>query len=389
MKKKKVLLFTDNFDPRAGGAEEVFFQLKHELEKDRSLDVYSFGFGEEKTEKNSKVFSESNSIFLRHLNRIFFNPIKYRELRKSIEKINPDIIHLHNINKYTISLLKACRGFKTIQSVHDYSLVDPTLWNTHSDNNVCKEGFSNSCFREHKRDYFLPIYLSQIYFFRKRNRLLKKQIKTFTTPSKELSQSMEKAGFENVITIPNFIDIASSKPYFDKIEKNSFLYVGKLEENKGVLILIDEFQKALKINPKLKLKIAGVGAFKNKLETEIKNRSLERSIKLLGWINPKEEYLRNQILIVPSIICESFGLVTAQAMANYRGVIGSNRGGTLSLIDDGKTGLIFDPTKKGDLAKKILSIDNKSVKDYGDASYKKIKGFISKKQIIKDIIKLY
>ncbi|MCK5108037.1 MAG: glycosyltransferase, partial [Nanoarchaeota archaeon] len=126
-KKIKLLLFTDNYNPNGGGAEKVFFNLIKEFKKE-NIKVNSFGFGSNNTEnKNYKIIKETKYLFFRHFWRLFFNVSKYIQIRRYVKKINPDVIHIHNINKYTPSLLLALRGFNVIQTVHDYSLICPTL----------------------------------------------------------------------------------------------------------------------------------------------------------------------------------------------------------------------------------------------------------------------
>ncbi len=51
--------------------------------------------------------------------------------------------------------------------------------------------------------------------------------------------------------------------------------------------------------------------------------------------------------------CEAFGRVTIEAMKLGRPVIGSNSGGTPELIDDHRTGLLYEPGNASDLTEKI------------------------------------
>ena len=152
MMKKKVLLITDCHH-KAGGAETYFFALKDELKKEKEFAAFSLGFSNKNEEgEDYKTIKQSKSLILRHFWRLFFNPIKYFQIKSYIKKINPDVIHIHNINKYTISLLMAIRKNKVIQTVHDFSLICPNLWNIHSDNSPCKTGAKLSCIWKHKRN---------------------------------------------------------------------------------------------------------------------------------------------------------------------------------------------------------------------------------------------
>jgi len=50
---------------------------------------------------------------------------------------------------------------------------------------------------------------------------------------------------------------------------------------------------------------------------------------------------------------ETFGMVTLESMACGTPVIGSNTGGTKSLLNEGKLGILFEPKNSQDLAEKL------------------------------------
>jgi glycosyltransferase involved in cell wall biosynthesis len=59
-------------------------------------------------------------------------------------------------------------------------------------------------------------------------------------------------------------------------------------------------------------------------------------------------------LLMPSIWYENFPLTLVEAFASGLPVIASCLGAMAALIEDGKTGLLFDPGSADDLAKKIV-----------------------------------
>lgn len=372
---KKILLFTDNYDPKGGGAEKVFFQLIEDLQKNKKLKVYSAGFGyKEKISKKYQIFKQTNNIIIRHLNRLFFNPIMYFKLKNYFKKINPDVIHLHNINKYTISLLKACEGFKVVMTVHDYGLVCPTQWNVHNDLSPCKTGFTKKCFWEHKRDWNILIYFSQIFFFNKRNKLLKKLVSKYTTSTPILKKYLELSNFQNILVVPDPIKFDFKvKPNFSKIKKNTFLYASFLDYNKGPDIAIEAFSLAFRKNKHIYLDIVGDGPLKNDLIKLVKSKNLEKNIFFLGRIDLKNIYQNYLALILPSIWTDNNPIIVQEMMYFYRPVIGSNRGGMLYTIKDNFTGYILNPILVNTIAKKIIILTNiNKVKKMGLESNKRI-----------------
>jgi glycosyltransferase involved in cell wall biosynthesis len=66
------------------------------------------------------------------------------------------------------------------------------------------------------------------------------------------------------------------------------------------------------------------------------------------------EILRNaQFLIMPSICYETFGITGVEAFACGKPVIASNLGAMAELVEEGKTGLLFEPGNPEYLARKI------------------------------------
>ncbi len=366
---KKILFISDSYNPNGGGAEKVFFTLKNNLDKNKNFEIYTLSFGVRKSRaKNLLILKESGNVFIRFFWRIFLNPIKYFQISNHIKKVNPDIIHLQNINKYTISILRALpKKVKVIYSVHDYGLICPTLWNVHNDLSPCSSGFNfKDCFWKHKRNYNILTYLILIYFFYKRKNILQKKINLFVTATQKLSIYLNKQGFKKTKIVPYPVEFKNKTNYdFDKIEGNSFLYGGQLEENKGLKVLLDEFILAFKKDKSLKLNIAGTGSLEKELKLKVTKLGLNENIKFLGWVNLNNYYKKNKFLILPSLIQESFGLVIPESMGYYRPVIGSNRGAIPDLIKENKTGFIFNPKKKGDLANVILKASKIDIEKFG------------------------
>ena len=64
-------------------------------------------------------------------------------------------------------------------------------------------------------------------------------------------------------------------------------------------------------------------------------------------------YANSRIIVLCSICYEGFGLVLLEAMIRGRAVICSRIGGLPEIVEDGVTGLLFEPGKVEDLSEKI------------------------------------
>ena len=231
----------------------------------------------------------------------------------------------------------------------------------------------NRHFWQHRRGLNPLTYLALVYFFMKRNRLLKKRVHTSIASTPILAAYLKRQGFSQVKVVPYPTDIKKVEPCFEQIQDKTFLYAGQLEDNKGVQQLIEEFHTAWQQDQQIKLLIAGTGSLQNKINKRIHQLKLTHHITLLGWTNVNHYYPKITALISPSIWSDNDPLVVQEAMAKYRPVIGSNRGGMLHSIKHNTTGLIIDPTKPGQLAHAILKLTNTPLaKKMGLAARKRI-----------------
>lgn len=386
----RILLITDNYNIDAGGAEKHFFYLKDLLEKDN--DVYTLGFDRGSFEdKKTKIIRCPENKFFRYLSRVFFYPTIYFEIKKYINKIKPDVIHIHNINKYTISTLFAIKGYPIVNTVHDYNLLCPTATNLHNDLSACENGIGLKCLMRHKGDENVFTYLVMLISFFLKTSLTKLCIKCFIAPSPRLQRLLKNNGFRNVYLVNNFIMQNKKKP---KILKNNkkILYVGKLEKNKGIIELLESMIDVIKVIPNTKLSILGKGSIEKKLKGFVTKNNMQNNIEFCGWINKTDKYYENSnLVVVPSLTEESFCFVIIEAMMHGRPVIGSDRGSIPWLIDDKKTGMIFNPVNKKDLQTKILQIlsDYKKARMYGTNGYKKITKFPNNNELLNRLISVY
>jgi glycosyltransferase involved in cell wall biosynthesis len=100
-------------------------------------------------------------------------------------------------------------------------------------------------------------------------------------------------------------------------------------------------------SPPLHLHIFGDGdeAYISELKTFLREKKLEELVTFHGKV-PQDEliqyYDRSQIMLVPSLWKEPFGLVVAEAMARGLPVIASNVGGPAEIITHGKNGLLVE-----------------------------------------------
>jgi glycosyltransferase involved in cell wall biosynthesis len=161
---------------------------------------------------------------------------------------------------------------------------------------------------------------------------------------------------ENRLTvIPNGIRVINSKLLHRLTDNNgSILYVGRIDERKGLNFLISAFECINLTNPNLTLHVVGTGKDLQKYKQYCNTRKL--NIQFHGYIGDMElDKLYNKVIlqVVPSVF-EGFGLVVLEAMANGIPVIATNVDGIRCIIKDGYNGLLVD---YGDVPSLVNKID--------------------------------
>ncbi|MBI2625246.1 MAG: glycosyltransferase family 4 protein [Candidatus Nealsonbacteria bacterium] len=135
---------------------------------------------------------------------------------------------------------------------------------------------------------------------------------------------------------PTFTDLDDFLGEKDVTFEKFILFVGRAHKIKGVNYLIGAFSKIEKDFPDFKLVLVGEGLPEGKLSlAEVKNKM-------------KKCYC----LVVPSL-SEGLPRVILEAMALGKPVVASRVGGIPEVIQDGKTGFLFEPGNQSDLTEKL------------------------------------
>ena len=165
--------------------------------------------------------------------------------------------------------------------------------------------------------------------------------------------------------------------------------VGRINEAKGQHLLIEAvdilLQKGLNVNAYF------VGhpmkeSYLLELKNDVKRRSIEKNIHFLGFMKNPHHFYQICDAVVLASKRETFGLVLIEAMQVGSAVIGSNSGGVVEIIDDGKTGLLFENQSTESLAEAIQKfIENPSLtQSIAKAGQEKCQEkFSNKKQFVK------
>ena len=153
---------------------------------------------------------------------------------------------------------------------------------------------------------------------------------------------------DNFKYIPNGIDLKKYAPIKHRKPLNgkdtkTIVYVGRLEKRKGVDYLLEAFDLLVQEMPNVHLIIAGKGNKRKELERLVKSNKTP-NVEFRGFVTDDEkvELFGNADLVcVPAMYGESFGIVLVEAMAMGAPVIaGANLGYKSVMTGHGRIGLV-------------------------------------------------
>ncbi|MFC1952493.1 glycosyltransferase family 4 protein [Chloroflexota bacterium] len=170
------------------------------------------------------------------------------------------------------------------------------------------------------------------------------------------------SGYYNII--PNGINLELFSPDVSPISefcdgKLNILFVGRLEEQKGVDYLIKAYKQVRQEVPNSRLIIVGPGTrLRGKYEKKVRRSKLKDVIFVGG--KPQSElpryYKTADVFCAPATGLESFGIVLLEAMAVGKPVVATNIAGYNSVLTHGAEGLLVPPRNEKMLAQALVSL---------------------------------
>lgn len=198
------------------------------------------------------------------------------------------------------------------------------------------------------------------FFYSKLQIIALKKFDSIIAVSESIKKDLEEKGIEqeNVHVIYHSVNIENdleSIPY-KRHRPLRICCVGRLEKVKNIKMLIEAMAKVDNIGD-YRCDIYGTGTLQQELQQMISDNNLEEIITLKGYTNAmKKVYDEHDVMVQPSIY-EAFGLTLIEAMACGVPVVCSNVGGMSEIVENNKTGFLFDINHTEELTKIISDIN--------------------------------
>ncbi|RYY08060.1 MAG: glycosyltransferase family 1 protein [Sphingobacteriaceae bacterium] len=297
-----------------------------------------------------------------------FNIQSYYKTKRKLAIFKPDVVHIHNLHfGGSPSVIYAIKRSKIpfVNTLHNFRLLCPSgilFFNGKPFLNSLHQNFPWKAVQlgVYKNSKLITFWLGfSIYIHNKLGtwKYCNKYIVLSEHARQLFLQSKLGLTQNQLVVKPNF----SSVPNLPEQEREDyFLYVGRLSEEKGIMLLLSVFSSC-----SYKIKIAGDGP----LKAEVVNYAAKYpNIQFLETLDKTSIFKLLKTctaLVFPSIWFEGMPLTIIEAFACGTPVISSKIGAMETMITNGYNGLHFEVNNEVDFKNKLadwmsLSLDEKN-----------------------------
>lgn len=350
-----ILIINDRYV--SGGTEVQTLREKRELEKKGYL-VYLITFDphyplliDKDVNDHWMNYPTSFNTFQVLINHTI-GSLKYRRiLRRKIEEIKPDFIHVNNVFAFPDDVYKSVKKIPAMQTIRDYMIICPKGTCIKTDGTQCKGyRFENciGCLKLNLRLLMKRILMPRL------NRLRSRCFSILVAPSQALVGACQENGL-CVRCMNNPFDFSILKKKKVNTSSKVYMYYGKISPIKGIRELIYAFKRFHAFFPDTLLVMYGAVEDSFREEFNVLIRTLEDDcLRYRGSVDNDEImeiYKQIYCVVVPSLWIENYPNTVLEAIANKTLVIGTNRGGIPELITEAD--LLFDILNPDDLLNKL------------------------------------
>jgi len=352
----KIVIAADTYFPHMNGAANFARRLAYYLNRNGHQIIV---IAPSETSKNEWREVDGIPVFgVRSLPVIIYKDFRWsppflakNQIEQIMKKFSPDVVHIqsHFFICYTVFRIAKSLGFPVIGTNH---FMPENLTHYLKLKGAAEKMFSNLGWR-----YFKTVF---------------EKLDAITTPTRSAAKLLEVIGLNReILPISCGIDLEIFKPsnngdYLKKKynlpQKKTFLYIGRIDKEKKVDVLIRAFKKALETID-AHFVIAGKGAEVEKLKELTQELGLKNNITFTGFVPDRDlpNLYRVADCFVIAGIAELQSIVTMEAMASGLPVIAVNEMALPELVHDKENGFLFENGNEEQIAddmKKMFTNDD-------------------------------
>jgi len=327
--------------------------------------------------------------------RAFFSGVysleAQQEMDKALDQHYPDLVQVQNLYPFlSPSIFKPCRqrGVPIVMRCPNYRLFCPSALHL-SHGQVCERCLGGKEYwcvlRNCENDRFKSLGYALRNAVARITRSILDNVSMFIVLSQFQKQRFIQAGIPayRLQILPNMapqVAGAATEQLGDLIT-----FVGRASPEKG----IEDFVAAARKLPELPFAVAGATDRVPELVA-----SSPPNVRWLGFLKDKElndAYVCSRLVVFPFRWFEGFPNVVTRAMALQRPVLAARIGAVPEIVDDGRTGLLFEMGNVEDLVTKIrtLYVDSAHCRQMGAAGRAKALSAYSPEQVYTRLMEIY
>lgn len=276
-----------------------------------------------------------------------WNPLIALRFKRHVRALKPDIVHVHNlfpnISPSILSQAQAA-GAKVVMTLHNYRWFcsAATAFRQHAPCYRCQGGqlgwgIRYRCYR----GSFLGSLVATAFVASLRRQA--RFIDRYLALSQAQFETLRLAGVPppRMRIKPNFRPTPAQEPLAWHDRTRDAIFIGRLDEEKGVLAMLQAWRDMGTLAPSLD--IVGSGPLENQLRERIAaDAQLSTQVRLHGQL-PRADTMnllrQSRLLLMPSLWRETFGLSVLEALASGVGVVSMAGGGPDDMIQARINGL--------------------------------------------------
>lgn len=292
------------------------------------------------------------------------NPFAAAAVRKAVREFRPEVALVNMFALYlSPSAIFALGQVPYMLLVSDYKCVCPLGHRLLPDHSVCHDPVGAACLKNGCLP--APHWLRELLRYRRIEKVIRGAGAILAT-SDALAGVLAEQGIPSVREYI-FADAPAAGVQREPSPAPLFVYVGRLDVEKGVDTLLRAFALCHADSPESRLRIIGQGILRPELESLATRLCIRDYVTFTGWQQPggiDVELASAWALVAPSRWPEPFGLVAVEAI--FRGVpaIVPAQGGMAEVVERGVNGLVFPPNDVSALAQCMREIAHG--KHFGD-----------------------
>lgn len=355
----KVLVITPDYPPHYTGGCAFSCQLLVEQLRSRGVHTDVWAFNGDRTTPSQKGVMGETVFFKGSPTLLGLNRLALRELKRR----NPacDIIHVYNTQQLPAAVRYGKRRkVKVVATLNNLAPVctNPSQY-VEGECADCRpiDSFSCALSRPGSRrmKMFMPVHWVQFITLHR----LSRRADGYIALSEATQRCYVDAGYQagKITLIPNMFDPGlAMNPVTPPLEGRNkvILYVGRLEAEKGLQVLIKAFAR---LGEGSVLYIVGKGEYEGQLKELAKTEGLEGRVIFTGFMDKDEigrYYDMADIFVHPALWPEPFPRTILEALAHRLPMLVSDSGSSAEIL--GPAGLSFISGDEADLAHKLSAL---------------------------------